>query len=107
MDEKQEKKIRKKEEREAKKAIRKKFLAENADLIVQMAISIVSVLGSIIGVVGIFTDHRMTKSEETVHDSENDVYWHVHMSNSETEEMLDREKNGESRREALHNMGKI
>lgn len=100
--------------KEERKERRKKFWSENKELIVQGGIGILGFIGTVISVICIGTDHRMTREDQdreraVFHDRFNDVDWYLEepLTNEETKEIIRRENDGEYIMDILEDMGKI
>ena len=100
--------------KEEQKERRKQFWSENKEVIVQACVGLLGFVGTIIGIVGISMDHRMTREDQDreraiVHDRFNDVDWYLDkpMTNEETKELIRRENDGEFISDILEDMGKI
>lgn len=100
--------------KEERKERRKKFLSENKEIIVQAGIGLLGFIGTIIGVIGIGVDHKMSREDQDreraiFHDNLNDVTWYLEepLSNEETKEIIRRKNDGEDIMDILEDMGKI
>lgn len=110
-----------KDQRKIKKFFKKgvDFISEHFDSVITIAASMASIGVAILGYVTVKTDHKLTKEEKDIdtelyyyqhgwiEDPENHISWFAPMNADERKQMLDREKNGESRRSILEDMGKI
>lgn len=100
--------------KEERKERRKKFWSENKEIIVQAGIGLLGFIGTIIGVVSIGIDHKMSREDQdreraVFHDRFNGVDWYFDepLTNEETKEIIRRENNGEYIMDILEDMGKI
>lgn len=92
-----------------------KVVIENKEI----GLGILGFAGAVFSFITMKKDHKMTKEEQNrecemmwfnhgwIDDPENGIEWYANMSNDDKKEMLQREKNGESRMDILKDMGKI
>ena len=101
----------KKKERKEK---RQKFWNENKELVVQAAIALVGVGTTILSIIGVVLDHKMTREDTdyeraVFYDHENYVDYTLKtpMTNEEKKEVIERRNRGESTYDILKDMGKL
>lgn len=91
----------------------KKFIGEHTDAAVSVVVAGIGLIGTVLGVVSMVNDHKMTKEEQEyehgwIYDPESQMEFYVgDMTNKEKQEINRREANGESRIDILEDMGKI
>ena len=91
----------------------KKFIGKHTDAAVSIIVAGIGLFGTILGVVSMVNDHKMTKEEQEyehgwIYDPESQMEFYVgDITNKEKQEINRREANGESRIDILEDMGKI
>ena len=113
MEDKSRKEIRLEKKKERKEK-RQKFWNENKELVVQAAIALVGVGTTVLSIVGIALDHKMTREDTdyeraVFYDHENYVDYVLKdpMTNEEKREAVERQNHGEDTYSVLKDMGKI
>ncbi len=102
------------ERRRARKESVRQFCKDHIDLVVNGAIAVLGLFGTVIGIVTVAMDHKMTREDidykrAAYYDPDNYVDYILKspMENEEKREAIERHNNGESVFDILRDMGKL